>query len=171
LLLFWWQVICLNYQIEYSCISPASKLRCCTFQTLGCGPERQRRRLLAGMWKFAFGGISRLREQEASIFAPGYELELNWKKLNFSISNEFVFDASWPSGNFYYVWNQITYHPLKWFRCGHAGRRNKIPFERPLEHQEGFLLGVNHKRYQFTTYVLKPGANCGVVQFEVGTTF
>jgi len=103
--------------------------------------------------------------------APGCEAELNWKKLNASISNEYVFNTTATSGNFYYVWNQIAYYPLKWFRCGHAGRRNKIPFERPLEHQEGFLLGVNHKRYQFTTYVLNPGASDGFVQFEVGTTF
>jgi hypothetical protein len=103
--------------------------------------------------------------------AFGCEAELNWKKLNFSISNEYVFDTTSTLGNFYYAWDQITYQPLKWFRFGYAGQRNKMFFQRPLEDQEGFLLGVNHKRYQFTTYVLNPGASDTFVQFEVGTTF
>lgn len=103
--------------------------------------------------------------------APGCEAELNWKRLNFSISNEYVFDTTSTSGNFYYVWNQVTYQPLKWFHFGYAGQRNKMFFQRPLDHQEGFLLGVNHGRYQFTTYVLNPGAGDAFVQFEVGATF
>lgn len=103
--------------------------------------------------------------------APGCEAELDWKKFNFSISNEYVFDTRTTTGNFYYVWNQITYEPLKWFRFGYAGQRNKMFFQKPLNHHEGFLVGVNHKRYQFTTYVLSPGASDAFVQFEVGATF
>lgn len=103
--------------------------------------------------------------------APGCEAELDWKKLNFSISNEYFFDTTSTSGNFYYVWNQITYQPLKWFRFGYAGQRNKMFFQRPLLHEEGFLLGINRKWYQFTTYVLNPGAGGAFVQFEVGATF
>lgn len=103
--------------------------------------------------------------------APGCEAELNWRKLNFSISNEYVFDTASTSGSFYYVWNQVTYQPLKWFRFGYAGQRNKMFFQRPLDHQEGFFLGVNHKWYQFTTYVLNPKASDAFVQLEVGVTF
>jgi hypothetical protein len=103
--------------------------------------------------------------------APGCEAELNWKRLTLSVSNEYVFDRTSASGNFYYVWNQITYEPLKWLRFGYAGQRNKMFFWRPLDHQEGFLVGLHHKRYQFTTYVLNPGASDAFVQLEVGTTF
>jgi hypothetical protein len=103
--------------------------------------------------------------------APGCEAELNWRKLNVSISNEYLFDTTSTAGNFYYVWNQVTYQPLKWFRFGYAGQRNKMFFQRPLDHQEGLLLGVNHKRYQFTTYVLDPGGSDAFVQFEIGATF
>jgi len=102
--------------------------------------------------------------------APGCEAELNWKRLDFSISNEYVFDTTSASRNFYYVWNQITYQPSTWFRFGYAGQRSKT-FERPLQHQEGFLLGISLKRYQFTTYVLNPGASDAFVQLEVGATF
>jgi hypothetical protein len=103
--------------------------------------------------------------------APGCEAELNWKQFTFSISNEYVFDARSTSGNFYYVWNQIAYEPLKWFRFGYAGQRNRMFFDRPLDHQEGFFAGVKYKRYQFTTYVLNPGASDAFVQLEVGATF
>lgn len=102
--------------------------------------------------------------------APGCEASLAWKKLNFSISNEYVFDTTSKSGNFYYVWAQITYQPVKWLRVGYAGQRNRM-FVTPLSYQEGFLIGLNHKRYEFTTYVLNPGANGAFVQLEVGTTF
>ena len=70
-----------------------------------------------------------------------------------------------------HVWNQITYRPFKWFRFGYAGQRNKLFFQRPLEHQEGFLVGISQKWYQFTTYALNPGASDTLVQLEVGATF
>lgn len=103
--------------------------------------------------------------------APGCEAAFTWKKLNASISNEYVFDTIATSGDFYYVWNEISYQLLKWFRFGYAGQRNKMFFQRPLLHEEGFLLGINRKWYQFTTYVLNPGAGGAFVQFEVGATF
>ena len=103
--------------------------------------------------------------------APGCEAAFNWKKLNASISNEYVFDTTAASGNFYYVWNDISYQLLKWFRFGYAGQRNKMFLQRPLEDQEGFLLGINHKWYQFTTYVLNPGASNAFVQLELGASF
>ena len=103
--------------------------------------------------------------------APGCEAEFSWKKLNASISNEYVFDTTSTSGDFYYVWNEVTYQPFKWFRFGYAGQRNRTFVQRPLDDQEGFLLGFTHKRYQFTTYVLNPGASDAFVQLEVGATF
>src|SRR3974390_168804 len=39
--------------------------------------------------------------------APGCEAELDWKQFTFSLSNEYVFDTTPTSGNFYYVWNEI----------------------------------------------------------------
>lgn len=102
--------------------------------------------------------------------APGCEASLNWKKFTFSIDNEYVFDTTAKGGSFYYAWPQITYQPWSWLRVGGVAQRSKI-FESNLDVQRGFLVGVNYKKFQFTTYVLNPGLSHSFVQFEVGATF
>ena len=63
-------------------------------------------------WQFAvtpmIGGVF----GRTNGIAPGCEASLTWKKLTFSIDNEYVFDTTSKSGNFYYAWPQITYQPL-----------------------------------------------------------
>ena len=57
--------------------------------------------------------------------APGCEASLAWRKLTFSIDNEYVFDTGSKSGNFYYTWPQVTYQPTKWFKFGGVAQRTK----------------------------------------------
>src|SRR5215468_1878776 len=89
--------------------------------------------------------------------APGCEASLTWKKLNFSINNEYVFDTSSKSGNFYYSWPQITYQLNSWFNFGGVAQRTKT-FATSLDVQRGFFVGLQHKRLSFTTYVFNPGS-------------
>src|SRR5271166_2352119 len=102
--------------------------------------------------------------------APGCEASLAWKKLVFSLDNEYVFDTNSKSGNFYYAWPQVTYQPLAWLRVGAVAEHTKV-FETKTDRQVGFLVGLNHKQYQFTIYALDPGGIDANVQFEVGVTF
>jgi hypothetical protein len=46
--------------------------------------------------------------------APGCEVSLAYRKVELSISNEYVFDTGDSSGNFYYSWPQLTYSPADW---------------------------------------------------------
>ena len=57
--------------------------------------------------------------------APGCEASLTYKKIELSISNEYVFDTTHKSGNFYYSWPQLTYSPVDWFRVGLVAQRTK----------------------------------------------
>ena len=102
--------------------------------------------------------------------APGCEASLSWKKLSFSLDNEYVFDTTSKSGNFYYAWPQITYQPLTWLRLGALAEHTKV-FQTKTDRKIGFLVGFDYKRYEFTTYVLNPGVSGANVQFEVGATF
>lgn len=102
--------------------------------------------------------------------APGCELTVSWKKLEFSLDNEYVFDTTSKSGNFYDAWPQLTFQPVKWFRFGGTAEHTK-DFHNDFVVQKGFFIGFNHKKMEFTTYVFNPGSNSTSVALEVGATF
>jgi hypothetical protein len=102
--------------------------------------------------------------------APGGEASLTYKKIQASISNEYVFDTDSKSRNFYYTWPQLTYSPVEWLHVGAVAQRTKV-YHTPLDTQRGFLLGVSHKNWDFTTYVFNPGASGTIVVLEAGVSF
>jgi hypothetical protein len=102
--------------------------------------------------------------------APGCEASLTWKKLNFSINNEYVFDTTSKSGNFYYNWPQVTYQLNKWLNFGGVAQRTKT-FQTKLDVQRGFFVGLEHKQLSFTTYVFDPGTSSTSVVLEAGVNF
>lgn len=103
--------------------------------------------------------------------APGCELSLNYKKkLEFSLTNEYVFDTTSKSGNLYYAWPQLTYSPLKWLHVG-AVAQHTAAYHTSLNIQRGFLAGLSHKKFEFTTYVFDPGTSGTTVVLESGVTF
>ncbi|MGA9966708.1 MAG: hypothetical protein WBQ10_16035 [Terriglobales bacterium] len=102
--------------------------------------------------------------------APGCEASLTYKKVQLSISNEYVFDTTHKSGSFYYAWPELTYSPVTWFRVGLVAERTKA-FHTSLDVQRGFLVGVSHKKWEFTTYILNAGFTDPTVVFEAGVNF
>lgn len=102
--------------------------------------------------------------------APGCEASLSWKRLTFSLDNEYVFDTSSKSGNFYYSWPQVTVQALDWLSFGGVAQRTKV-FQTDLDIQRGFFVGLQHKRLEFTTYVFNPGTSSTSVVLEMGASF
>ena len=102
--------------------------------------------------------------------APGCEASLVYKKVELTISNEYVFDTTHKSGSFYYAWPELTYSPLNWFHVGLVAEHTKA-FHSNLDVQRGFLVGVSHKKWEFTTYVFNPGFTEPSVTLEVGVNF
>ena len=121
-------------------------------------------------WQFALtpmiGGVF----GRTNGIAPGCEASLTWKKLEFSINNEYVFDTTSKSGNFYYNWPQFTYTPMQWLKLGLVAQRNKT-FQTKLDVQRGFFVGVLHGRFGFTTYVFNAGWTDPTVVLELDTSF
>jgi hypothetical protein len=101
--------------------------------------------------------------------APGCEASVAWKILTFSLDNEYVFDTTSKSGNFYYAWPQITIQPTSWFNFGGVAQHTKV-FQTDTDIQRGFFIGFQHKALEFTTYVFEPGGNTSVV-LELGASF
>jgi hypothetical protein len=102
--------------------------------------------------------------------APSCEASLTYKKIELSISNEYVFDTTDKSGRFYYSWPQLTYSPVNWFRVGAVAQHTKA-FQTSLDVQRGFLLGVSHKQVGFTTYIFNAGWIDPTVVLELGVSF
>jgi hypothetical protein len=102
--------------------------------------------------------------------APGCEASLTYKKIQLSISNEYVVDTTNKSDSFYYSWPQLTYSPADWFRVGAVAQRSKA-FHSTLDVQRGFLVGVSHKKLEFTAYVFNAGWTDPTVVLELGASF
>jgi hypothetical protein len=103
--------------------------------------------------------------------AAGCAVSLNYKKkIEASIGNEYVFDTTSKSGNFYYAWPQLTYSPVKWFHVG-AVAQHTAAYHTAVNIQRGFLVGFSGKKSEFTTYVFDPGTASTTVVLEWGVTF
>ncbi len=101
--------------------------------------------------------------------APGCEASLTYKKLQVSISNEYVF-ATEKGSSFYYNWPQVTYSPVNWLQLGLVAQRTKT-YHTTLDTQRGFLVGVSHKNVQATTYIFNRGWTDPTVVLELGFSF
>jgi hypothetical protein len=101
--------------------------------------------------------------------APGCEASLIYKKVEASISNEFVF-ATGKSGSYYYNWPQVTYSPVDWLQVGLVAQRTKT-YKTSLDTQPGFLVGLAHKRMEVTSYVFELGLAAPTVVLELGFSF
>ena len=102
--------------------------------------------------------------------APGCEASLTYKKVQLSVSNEYVFDTTHQSGSFYYTWPQLTYSATNWLRVGLMGERTR-DFQSSLNVQRGFLVGVSHKKWESTIYVFNAGFTDPTVVLELGLDF
>jgi hypothetical protein len=102
--------------------------------------------------------------------APGCEASVTYRKIELSVSNEYVFDTGAKAGNFYYSWPQLTYSPKDWLRLGLVAQRTKA-FQTKLDTQRGFLVGFNHKKAEFIAYIFNAGWTTPTVVLEAGWSF
>jgi hypothetical protein len=102
--------------------------------------------------------------------APGYLASLSWKKLELSTEGEFVFDTKERSGSFFYSWIEFSYAPVEWCRAGVVADRTKA-YNTNLDIQRGVLIGLSHKRVDFTTYIFNAGWTTPTVVLSLGFSF
>ena len=102
--------------------------------------------------------------------APGCEASLTYKKVQLSISNEYVFDTTHKSGSFYYTWPQLTYSATNWLRVGLMGERTRA-FQTSLDVQRGFLVGISRTKWESTIYIFNVGFTTPTEVLELGLNF
>jgi hypothetical protein len=101
--------------------------------------------------------------------APGCEATLTWKKLQASISSEYVF-ATNKAHSFYYDWPEVTYAPIDWLKLGLVSQSNK-PYQTSFTIQPGFLIGVSHKTSSSPATSSTSRAQNPSVVLELGLSF
>lgn len=99
--------------------------------------------------------------------APGCEASLTYKRLELSITNEYVFDTMSSSKSFYYSWNELTYAPTDWLRVGGVVQHTKA-FHASVDVQPGLLVSVSHKDWEFTTYIFSASVKYPTIIVEAG---
>jgi hypothetical protein len=102
--------------------------------------------------------------------APGYLAGISWKRLDLSTEGEFVFDARTSAGNFFYNWTELSYTPRDWCRVGLVAQRTKA-YQTSLDIQRGILIGLSHKKVNFTTYIFNAGWTDPTVVLSLGVNF
>jgi hypothetical protein len=102
--------------------------------------------------------------------APGYEVSLNYKRVELSTDGEYVFDTNNRSGSFFYSWSTLTYSPIDWFRAGLVEQRTQA-YRTPVGVQRGLLVGFSRKQVEFTTYIFNIAVTDPTVVLEVGVSF
>lgn len=107
---------------------------------------------------------------EVTGIAPGCELSLTYKKLQFTSSSEYVFDTGNQANSFFYSWPELTYSLLDWLKVGFVAQHTKA-FHTSLDTQRGLLVGFSYKQVEFTTYLLNPDLDQPTTILEVGVTF
>lgn len=84
--------------------------------------------------------------------APGLELTFALGKFELYSEQEYLFEFSDKTYNFYYNWTDLTYAPTEWFWFGLSGQRTRL-YKTKLDIQRGLILGGSLKNWELTGYL------------------
>jgi hypothetical protein len=99
--------------------------------------------------------------------APGYELLVNWRKLELYSEGEWVFNVYDRTDSFVFAWSELTVTPIDWLCFGIVGQRTRV-FDGERDIQRGVLLRVLHKRLALTGHAFNPETSKPLYVFSVG---
>jgi hypothetical protein len=102
--------------------------------------------------------------------APGMEFTGTYKKIQLYSANEYIFDTTAKSGDFFYTWTQLTCTPVKWFTFGYVLQRTKA-YQSPHDIERGLLVGFIRKKMTFTTQVFNLGQTDPTAVLSLGCSF
>ena len=103
--------------------------------------------------------------------APGLEVTMTYKKLQFYSANEYIFDTDTKAGNFFYTWTQLTYSPVKWFTAEIYVMQRTRAYQTQLDIQRGLLIGFTVKKLTFTTQIFNIGETDPTTVLSLGYSF
>jgi hypothetical protein len=102
--------------------------------------------------------------------APGLELDLTWKILEFYVEAEYVFDVEGTDDSFFYAWSELTASPVEWLSFGLVAQRTRV-FDTDVDVDRGLLVRVYVKSVTATVYVFNLDTDDPYVMLGVGVSF
>ena len=119
-----------------------------------------------GGWRFKFGkGVKFVIVPMAGIvfgntegIAPGLEMEIAYKKFDLYSESEHVFDFSGKKNNFFYMYSELAFRPIKAIRTGIMTQRTKV-YETDRELQRGIFGEYYFGRFRVGAFYFNPFAN------------
>ena len=107
---------------------------------------------------------------ETTGVAPGYELLLNWRKLELYSEGEWMFNVRDRSDSFFFAWSEVTLAPIDWLSFGIVGQRTSV-FDGERDIQRGVLLRYLHKRIALTAHAFNPETSNPLYVFSAAVDF
>lgn len=92
---------------------------------------------------------------ETNGIAPGYELTINWWKLELYTAGEYIISTESKNDNFFYSWSQLTIAPADWIYAGVAFQRTRL-YDSNREVDIGPIVGIIYKDLNISAYALNP---------------
>jgi hypothetical protein len=87
--------------------------------------------------------------------APGLELDIAWRALEFYSESEYVFDFESSEDSFFYAWIQTTGTLADWLRVGIVAQKTET-YQTGLEVQRGLMVEVSRAAFSLGSYWFNP---------------
>lgn len=107
---------------------------------------------------------------ESNGIAPGYELTINWWKLELYTAGEYIISTESKSDNFFYSWSQLTIAPADWLYAGVAFQRTRL-YDSSREVDIGPIVGVTYKDLNISAYALNPEGDHPIFGLSIELSF
>ena len=119
-----------------------------------------------GGWRFKFGKevkfvvVPMLGAVVGNVdgMAPGLELEITYRKIDFYSESEHVFDFNTKENNFFYMYSELALRPIQPIRTGIMTQRTKL-FESERELQRGIFAEYYFGRFRIGAFYFSPFAS------------
>jgi len=99
------------------------------------------------MFGFVFG--------ETNGVAPGLELDIAWRALEFYSESEVVFDFESSEDSFLYAWIETTAAPVEWLHAGIVAQKTET-YQTGLEIQRGLMAELTYDAWSLGSYWFNP---------------
>ena len=119
-----------------------------------------------GGWRFKFGkGVKFVVVPmiggvvgNTNGIAPGLELEIMYKKFDFYSESEHVFDFNTKENNFFYMYSELAFRPIKAIRTGMITQRTRL-YETDRELNRGIFGEYYFGRFRVGAFYFNPFAD------------
>lgn len=90
--------------------------------------------------------------------ASGLEVDILWRKLDFYMESEYIFDFDGKEDDFYYSWIELGISPFRNFRTGISANNTRL-FESEIDNQKGIFVEYAFGKFSMGVHYFNPFSN------------